>query len=328
MNNDLKQKLLALAIVEDNEYLDKYISIIITNYKTARTKYKTQKHHIVPRAVYAHNKEPLDNSITNIVNLQYKDHILAHYYLYMCAIGWFKYSAAKAVDYLIKRIDSIRVKPNKFNQLEINFSEDELIQILPELANIQEQAKIGEHHRLAGGKWVNNGQIQKYIGGSELQEFLLTNKFWKIGKLPISEETREKRKQNKPNNLGTKVVNNGKCNKYVPISEVQEYLNDGWLLGRFDTSYLKGKTLSDETKQKISETIKANNRTPWNKGKKGLQTANKTTFKAGMLPHNTGRKYVNNGKEEFWVNKDQIDYYISTGFSLGRLPGAYKKHKN
>lgn len=328
MNNELKEKLIALNIVEDNEYLDKYLSIITSNTKTLRLKYKTQKHHIIPRAVFTHNKEPLDNSESNIVNLEYKDHILAHYYLYMCAIGWFKYPAAKAVDYLVKRIESIRVKPNKFNQIEINFSEEDLIVTLPELAGIQEQAKVGEHNRLSGGKWVNNGEAQKYISGELLQEFLLNNDSWKIGKLPVSKETRDKLSQRKPNNTGTKVVNNGQCNKYVPVSEVAEYLNSGWMLGRFDVPYFKGKSLSEETKQKISETRKAGQHTPWNKGVKGLQTANKTTFKPGMVPHNTGRKYMNNGQEEFWVDTDNIAYYEGLGFKLGRLPGSYKKHKN
>jgi hypothetical protein len=328
MDNNLKEKLLILNIVEDNEYLDKYIKIINSNSKTARLKYKTQKHHIVPRVVFTHNNEPLDNSVSNIVNLYYKDHILAHYYLYMCAIGWFKYPAAKAVDYLVKRIDSIKTKPNISNLIEINFSEDDLIKLLPKLAEIEEQTKRGEHMRLAGGKWVNNSQNQKYVSGLDLHEFLINNPSWSIGKLPVSEETREKQRKKKPNNIDTKVVNNGQRNKYVPISEVTYYLNSGWTLGRFDTSHNKGKRLSDETKQKISETKKAGQHTPWNKGTKGLQTANKTTFKPGMTPHNTGRKYVNNGKEEFWINKDQIDYYQSLGFKLGRLPGVYKKHKN
>ena len=328
MNNELKEKFITLNIVEDNEYLDKYLGIITANSETLRLKYKTQKHHIIPRAVFSHNKEPLDNSKSNIVNLNYKDHILAHYYLYMCATGWFKYPAAKAVDYLVKRIESIQVKPNEFNQIEINFSEDDLIAMLPELASIQEQIKINEHNRLAGGKWVNDGAVQKYVSGEALEEFLSNNDSWKIGKLPVSKETREKLSRRKPNNTGTKVVNNGKCNKYVLVSEVPEYLNNGWMLGRFDVSHRKGKSLSNETKQKISNTIKAKKRTPWNKGTKGLQTANKTTFKPGMLPHNTGRKYVNNGTVEFWIDKDQIDYYQSLGFKLGRLPSVYKKRSN
>ena len=325
MNNELKEKLIALNILEDNEYLNKYLSIITNNTKTLRLKYKTQKHHIIPRAVFTHNKEPLDNSKSNIVNLEYKDHILAHYYLYMCATGWFKYSAAKAVDYLVKRIKSIHIKPNAFNQIEINFSEAELIALLPELSTIQEHAKLGEHNRLAGGKWVNNGEAQKYISGDLLQKFLLDNSSWKIGKLPVSEETRNKLKDKKPTNTGTKVINNGQCNKFVPASDIAEYLATGWVLGRFDVPYFKGKSLSEKTKQKISATKKANQHAPWNKGVKGLQTANKTTFKPGMIPHNIGCKYMNNGQEELWVEINNITYYEGLGFKLGRLPGSYKK---
>ena len=41
----------------------------------------------------------------------------------------------------------------------------------------------------------------------------------KIIKYRFSEETREKQKQRKPVNVGTKVINNGQRNKYVLISE-------------------------------------------------------------------------------------------------------------
>lgn len=328
MNNALKEKLIVLGIVEDNVYLDKYISIILSNTETPRLKYITQKHHIIPRAVFTHNKELLDNIKANIVNLNYKDHILAHYYLYMCAIDWFKYSAAKAVDYLVKRIDSISTKPNEFSHIAINFSEEELIRLLPELGTIQEQAKIGEHNRLLGGKWVNNGTTQKYISGENLQKFLLENNSWQIGKLPITEETRKKLCQKKPANTGKKVVNNGQRNKYILASDIPEYLNNGWLLGRFDPPYFSGKTLSKETRQKISETKKANPKVPWNKDTKGLQVANRTTFKLGHRPANAGRKYMNNGQEELWVDSCNIAYYESLGFKLGRLPGSYKKQVN
>lgn len=324
MYTELKKKLLTLGIVEDNEYLDRYVNLIINNINTARVKYKTQKHHIIPRVVFQHNKEPLDNSKSNIVNLNYKEHILAHYYLFICATGWFKYSAARAVDYLVKRIDSIYVKSNAFNQIEINFSENDLLNMLPKLVEIEEQIKLCEHKRLTGGKWVNNGKVQKYIGGQELQDFLATNISWKIGKLQISEEIREKYKHRKPKNIGTKVINDGHRNKYVAPSEIDNYLQNGWILGRFD-SPTKGKPMSEEAKQKISNTKKSLGLKPWNKGTRGLQTANKTTFKPGMTPHNAGRKYMNNSREEVWVDIIDIDYYKSLGFKLGRLPGSYRK---
>ena len=45
---NLKEKLLSLGIVEDNEYLDFYCTLIENNRDTKREKYKTQKHHIIP----------------------------------------------------------------------------------------------------------------------------------------------------------------------------------------------------------------------------------------------------------------------------------------
>lgn len=48
-------------------------------------KFKTQLHHIIPRKYYTYNKLEINNSRENLVNLLYKDHILAHYYLALCA---------------------------------------------------------------------------------------------------------------------------------------------------------------------------------------------------------------------------------------------------
>ena len=323
-----KEKLLALDIVENNEFLDKYTQIIHASKNLARVKHKTQKHHIIPKVVFIHNNKPIDNTGSNIVNLIYKDHILAHYYLFMCAKGWFKASAAKAVVYLVNRIESITTKTNAFNKIELNFSEEELLKLLPNLEEAREKANISEQKRLSGGKWVNNGCDQKYVGGSELVEFLQNNTEWSIGKLPISESTRQKYRNKKPNNVGTKTMNNGIINKFVPIDEINNYLELGWQLGRWDKadrSKLSGKVLSEEAKQKISDAKKANQNIPWNKGKKGLQQANITSFKAGMKPHNSGKRYVNNGIDEFFIPIDQLDEFLNKGFSLGRLPGSYKK---
>ena len=43
----LKEKLLVLDLVVDNEYLDKYVELIESNRETKREKFKTQKHHII-----------------------------------------------------------------------------------------------------------------------------------------------------------------------------------------------------------------------------------------------------------------------------------------
>lgn len=85
----VKNKLLGIGCI-DNEYLQKYLDLILANNKTAKEKYKTNCHHILPRCYFKLLNLPVDHSKANLVNLSYKDHLLAHYYLYSCATGKFK----------------------------------------------------------------------------------------------------------------------------------------------------------------------------------------------------------------------------------------------
>ena len=109
----LKEKLLALGIFEDNEYLDKYCELIENNKNTKREKFKTQQHHIIPRSYYKHNNLEIDNSKENLVNLLYKDHILAHYYLCLCTKGNLKYKMFISIQYIKGYL--------KKNNIEVDF---------------------------------------------------------------------------------------------------------------------------------------------------------------------------------------------------------------
>ena len=98
---DIKIKLLQLNIVEDNKYLNKYCQLIAENKTTNYEKGKTHKHHIIPKSYYKINNIPVDNSNNNLVNLLFKDHILAHYYLSLCSSNLdFKYANELAFGYL------------------------------------------------------------------------------------------------------------------------------------------------------------------------------------------------------------------------------------
>ena len=81
---ELKEKLLSLGVFEDNEYLDFYCDLIESNRNTKREKFKTQKHHIIPRCYFKYKNLEIDNSKNNLVNLSYVNHIMAHYYLCLC----------------------------------------------------------------------------------------------------------------------------------------------------------------------------------------------------------------------------------------------------
>lgn len=48
----LKDKLLSTFLFEENEYFKKYVELIESNIKTKQQKFKTQKHHIIPRIAF------------------------------------------------------------------------------------------------------------------------------------------------------------------------------------------------------------------------------------------------------------------------------------
>lgn len=100
---ELKEKLLATKCFINNEYLDKYCELIELNKDTKKEKYKTQIHHIIPRCYYTNLNIEVDNSKENIVHVLYKDHILLHYYLCLCAKGCLKYKLANAFLHLVNR---------------------------------------------------------------------------------------------------------------------------------------------------------------------------------------------------------------------------------
>ena len=98
-----KEKLLKTGYVKDNEYLDKYVHIIESNLTTVAERHKTQKHHIVPKCIFKYNKEQVDNSTENTVNLYYCEHLRAHYYLCKCSSNN-KFTSANALSirYILK----------------------------------------------------------------------------------------------------------------------------------------------------------------------------------------------------------------------------------
>lgn len=112
----MKEKLIKLGFVIDNEYLDKYCELIELNKNTQKEKFKTQAHHIVPRYTKLNNNE--------IVNLTYKDHILAHYYLCFCSSNnKYKFANENTI---------VHIFGHKSNKISI----EELQNLLPEYEKI------------------------------------------------------------------------------------------------------------------------------------------------------------------------------------------------
>lgn len=134
---DLKEYLLIKRQFVDNEFLDKYCTLVQRNYKTSQRAGCTNKHHIVPRAWFKLNDQPVDNSVSNLVNLQYRDHVLAHYYLALCTENELQYANELALMCLTTR--------KKFSVVDKH-----LIQSLPLYNNIYEHCKqrLSSNYRL------------------------------------------------------------------------------------------------------------------------------------------------------------------------------------
>ena len=96
-----KQYLMDIGLLFNNEYADLYTDLINRNLATKAERCKTQRHHIIPKYYFKYNKLEVDNSSSNVVNLLYKDHLLAHYYLAMNAPEgtYFKFANSNTLFY-------------------------------------------------------------------------------------------------------------------------------------------------------------------------------------------------------------------------------------
>ena len=109
----------------------------------------------------------------------------------------------------------------------------------------------------------------------------------------VSDETKDKLRKNQ---LGRKVINDGRINKYVFESELDEYLLSGWKLGQ------KPK---DRTEQ-------------INKFKQTHENKDKTVWKQNISNAIKGRRWVTNDIIDKQVLSDEVESYLLQGFRLGR----------
>lgn len=86
----LKQKLLELDLVVDNEQLDLYVELIAKSLRAKAVKNLTQKHHFIPVSSYTGERAELkrvadadENNFT--VNLTFFQHLSAHIFLLGCS---------------------------------------------------------------------------------------------------------------------------------------------------------------------------------------------------------------------------------------------------
>lgn len=110
----------------------------------------------------------------------------------------------------------------------------------------------------------------------------------------VTDETRNKLRKLQ---LGKKCINNSCINKYVRTDELQEYLNNGWTLGKAPMDY------SYRT-EKFKQTHSSKDNTQW---------------KNNISQSIKGRRWVNNGVEQRQIKPDELQNYLDNGYVLGRF---------
>lgn len=125
---DVKQTLLNHNGFIDNEYLDLYCRLVERNGRTQIRHGVTNSHHIIPKSWFKLNKQLVDNTQSNLVNLVYREHVLAHYYLCLCTTDELQFANELALMCLL-------------NRKKLNVVDKQLIMGLPLYNNIYEHYK-------------------------------------------------------------------------------------------------------------------------------------------------------------------------------------------
>lgn len=337
---NIKEELLGRNLVENNEYLHKYICLIESNLTTECVKYKTQKHHIVPVCAYKICGEKPNNTSENIVNLLYRDHILAHYYLSLCGIGLFKHYNEEAFLFttnIINKSDEVfdvktldmyqsiyesamryvaertkkaltgrnqskeQIQDRAIKNTGKRRSDETRLKISLRQKGKKKSKESVEKGRATQASLINitNGKLNKRVK-PDLLEYYLANGYT----LGYTSKKLPKRKW----------INDGENEIFLFESELYDYLESGWKLGRIK----KGTPKTDEWKKNISNSLKGRvfsdeHRKNLSNARIGKKIIRKTPSKS------IGRVWINNHEKEMMIYKDELEDYAQQGFILGRL---------
>ena len=141
--SSIKESLINSDIYIQNEYFDLYINLINDNLLRLPEKYKTQKHHILPRHYFNHYNLEIDDSEDNKVNLIISDHIKAHYYLYNCC---------KNDDEKLSNLYCLRrMLDGRYSNLQniVNIDENECIRLYGEIQKYNSLSHQGKRQPLS-----------------------------------------------------------------------------------------------------------------------------------------------------------------------------------
>ena len=263
---DIKEKLLKTTYFNDNKYLDLYSNLIFENLHTNKQKYITQSHHVIPCACYK-DRKVAEKDINNFkVNLLFKDHIIAHYYLCLCSKNnQIKYKMIAAIEFILGK------SKNTTNAKIVKSLKEWLLNSDIYQKEYEEFAKIRQN-RLHNSTAREKAR-QKMLGHKTSEETRIKISKGNKGKkrsLELKKHLSEAHKGKPAWNKGKESIIKGKISVYNPKTlniiyikneELNAYLTLGYLKGnpksgRKDGSGTRNKKVICLEKNKIFDTIK------------------------------------------------------------------------
>lgn len=231
---------------EKNEYFEKYLWLI----NSPQPAQILHKHHIIPRTYFTLLKMEVDNSENNIVLLSPANHALAHYYLALCTKGELKYRLRSCF---------IRMTGNQKFCAELNLEELEKLNEIKLDFGKQRSAQLK-------GKKLNEEQKQRR---SKNAKECWSNPDYKEKMRKVMQERWDNISEERRAEIGHKISMSKKGIATIPAEKRPEVAvkiletkrKNGTLNLATETKQkisntLKGHSVSEETRKKISESCK------------------------------------------------------------------------
>ena len=311
-------KLLSTNLFQNNEYFKAYKDIIVNDMQPEGVQ-GCQIHHIIPRCVFKFLKLETDESTQNKVQLLYKDHLRAHYYLYWaCTNSKLKHSLASAFSLIYTNRD---------------FSEDIELLDLTEIQKLYEEFITTRSVEYKGRYGPNTGSIavtnelqEKYIKPEQLQDYLAEG--WRKGRKAFSDIDRKHKSEAA---RGRRAMTKDNITIAVKLHEIDTYLEDGWQLGVSDSwkishaasfkglpgyrSMSKGDIFIKVSPDHIQEYLEAGYIF---KGKSNHSPEVSKEIGRKNKLKNTGRIHVHNSNgEHYMIKPEELDSFLDRGFVEG-----------
>lgn len=333
----IREKMLSTGLFEENIFFNKYCDLIEQNETTKKQRYKTQKHHIIPVVVYKIFNMDGVNKADNLVNLLYKDHILAHYYLALCAKQeTFRYKMTIAIQFILGKakqvknnVEELKQYVSKLDEYQQLYEESkkycgDLFRGTTHETSQETKNKIGKANK--GRVYVHKDGVVRSLKTEDVEFF--TENGWTLGNPNCFKRNTRK---------GSIVINKDGIEKYIDKNELDAYIINGWVPGRT----LEHARASARGTQQFYNNLSKEERVKKYASRAGQHWVMSEECKNKIRQANTGRKlteeqkiqnglrkkgtiHMTNGITDVMIHPERAQEFIALGYYRGRSKNRKK----